>query len=155
MTYKELQQRSKDIDLLEKDLMRDLTDQEKNLVIEKGFKAFLDDIRIDISDLRLIMRVREILGAFFSEDVEKYESLVNKPDNGRVIETLEDILKDLKKDVKEDCPKQDLIDLYISRLKNGETLELESDVLDQVIDRLWDNENNIKIEVRNNKIRLR
>lgn len=154
MTYQELQQRSKDIDLLEKDLMRDLTDQEKNLVIEKGFKAFLDSIHIDISDLSLIMQVKEIFGAFFSEEVEKYEELVNRPDNGRVIETLEDILKDLKKE-DAGCPKQDLIDTYISRLKAGETLELESDILEQVIDRLWDNETNIKIEVRNNKIKLR
>lgn len=154
MTYKELQQRSKDIDLLERDLMRDLTDQEKNLVIEKGFKAFLDSIHINISDLSLIKRVKEIFGAFFSEEVEKYEALVNKPDNRRVIETLEDILKDLKKEDEADCPKQDLIDTYILRLKEGEILELESDILEQVIDRLWDNENNIKIEVRNNKIRL-
>ena len=155
MTYKELQQRSRDIDLLEKDLMRDLTDQEKNLVADKGFKAFLDSVHIDIKDLSLITRVRQLFGAFFSEDVEKYEALVNRGGNEKVIETLEDILQDLKRNTKSDYHKQDLIDACILRLKKGETLELESDVLDQVIDRLWSKEDNIKIEVRNNKIRLR
>lgn len=155
MTYKELKQRAVDIDLLEKDLMRDLTEEEKDLIANQGFKAFLNDIRITISDLTLIKRIREIFGAFFSEEIEKYEELVSRPDNAKVIETLEDILKDLKKEDEGSAIKQDAIDIYISRLKNGETLELESDILEQVIDRLWDNENNIKIEVRNNKIRLR
>lgn len=154
MTYKELQQRSKDIDLLEKDLMRDLTEDEKNLIAEKGFKAFLNQIHLDITDLSLIKRVRDIFGAFFSDEVNKYDELVNMTDNSRVIETLEDILQDLKKENKSTYNQENIIDTYITRLKNGETLELESDVLDQVIDRLWNKETNIKIEVRNNKIKL-
>ena len=157
MTYKELKQRATDIDLIEKDFMRDLTEEEKDLIAEKGFKAFLDKVEINIPDLALIKRVREIFGAFFSGSIEEYENLVNKNDNKRVIETLEDILKDLtKKDEKQsNCGETDAIEYYINRLKSGETLELDSDVLDQVIDRLWNKESNIKIEVRNNKIRLR
>jgi lantibiotic modifying enzyme len=155
MTYKELKQRSVDIDLLEKDLMRDLTEEEKNLIADKGFKAFLADININIDDLRLIKQIRELFGAFFSEDIEKYESLVNKYNTEKVIETLEDVLKDLKKEDSGSCGEVDLVDTYIRRLKAGETLELESEVLEDVIDRLWDKETNIKIEVRNNKIRLR
>ena len=152
MTFKELVQRSVDINLLEKDLMRDLTEEEKDLIANEGFKAFLDDEGITIKDLALIKRVREIFGSFFTGDIEVYEELVNKSDNEKVIEVLEDVLGDLKKE-KED-KSQDLIDVYILRLKNGETLELEPDVLDQVIDRLWNTETNIKIEVRNNKIKL-
>lgn len=157
MTHKELKQRITDIDLIEKDFMRDLTEEEKNLIAEKGFKAFLDEVDIDISDLALIKRVREIFGAFFSGSIEEYEDLVNRKDNKRVIETLEDILKDLtKKDKKKStCGEIDAIEYYINRLKSGETLELDSDVLNEVIDRLWSKETNIKIEVRNNKIRLR
>lgn len=157
MTYKELKQRATDIDLIEKDFMRDLTEEEKDLIAEKGFKAFLDKVEINISDLALIKRVREIFGTFFSGSIEEYENLVNKNDNKRVIETLEDILKDLtKKDKKQsNCGETDAIEYYINKLKSGETLELDSDVLDQVIDRLWSKETNIKIEVRNNKIRLR
>lgn len=157
MTYKELKQKEIDINLLEKDLMRDLTEEEKDLVVEKGFKAFLKDVQIDISDLSLIKRIREIFGAFFSGTIEEYEKLINKDDNGKVIETLEDILKDLKKEDqgKSNCAEVDPVEGYIKRLKNGETLELDSDVLDEVIDRLWSKETNIKIEVRNNKIRLR
>lgn len=152
MTFKELVQRSVDINLLEKDLMRDLTEDEKDLIANEGFKSFLEDSGITIKDLSLIKRVREIFGSFFTGDVDVYEKLVNKSDNEKVIEVLEDILKDLKKE-KED-KSQDLIGAYILRLKKGETLELEPDVLDQVIDRLWNTETNIKIEVRNNKIRL-
>jgi hypothetical protein len=152
MTFKELVQRGVDINLLEKDLMRDLTEDEKDLIANEGFKSFLEDSGITLKDLSLIKRVREIFGSFFTGDIEVYEELVNKSDNEKVIEVLEDVLKDLKKE-KED-KSQDLIDVYILRLKKGETLELEPDVLDQVIDRLWNTETNIKIEVRNNKIRL-
>ena len=152
MTFKELVQRGVDINLLEKDLMRDLTEDEKDLIANEGFKSFLEDSGITIKDLSLIKRVREIFGSFFTGDIEVYEELVNKSDNEKVIEVLEDVLKDLKKE-KED-KSQDLIDVYVIRLKNGETLELEPDVLDQVIDRLWNTETNIKIEVRNNKIKL-
>ena len=154
MTYEEVKQRIIDIDLLEKDLMRDLTKEEKDLIAEKGFKAFLKQVHLDIADLSLIKRVRDIFGAFFSDEVDKYDKLVNMPDNSRVIETLEDILRDLKKENKSTYNQENIIDTYIARLKNGETLELESDVLDQVIDRLWNKETNIKIEVRNNKIKL-
>ena len=153
MTFKELKQKSIDIDLLEKDLMRDLTEEEKDLVVNEGFKAFLDDNGITINDLHVIKRVREIFGSFFTGDIDVYEELVNKSDNEKVIEVLEDVLKELKKEKKEE-KEQDLIGSYTLRLKNGETLELEPDVLDQVIDRLWNTETNIKIEVRNNKIRL-
>lgn len=154
MTYEEVKQRIIDIDLLEKDLMRDLTKEEKDLVAEKGFKAFLNQVHLDVTDLSLIKRVRDIFGAFFSDEVDKYEKLVNMSDNSKVIETLEDILRDLKKENKSSYNQENIIDTYITRLKNGETLELESDVLDQVINRLWNKESNIKIEVRNNKIKL-
>lgn len=154
MTYEEVKQRIIDIDLLEKDLMRDLTKEEKDLIAEKGFKAFLNQVHLDAADLSLIKRVRDIFGAFFSDEVDKYEKLVNMSDNGKVIETLEDILQDLKKENKSSYNQENIIDTYITRLKKGETLELESDVLDQVIDRLWNKESNIKIEVHNNKIKL-
>jgi len=154
MTYEEIKQRIIDIDLFEKDLMRDLTKEEKDLIAEKGFNAFLNQVHLDVTDLSLIKRVKDIFGAFFSDEVDKYEKLVNMSDNGKVIEILEDILQDLKKENKSSYNQENIIDTYITRLKNGETLELESDVLDQVIDRLWSKETNIKIEVRNNKIRL-
>lgn len=155
MTFKELQQRIIDIDLLEKDLMRDLTLEEKDLVSKEGYEALFNKLGISIRDAHLIRRVKDIFGSYFTSEPEEYETIINKEDNSKVVEVLEDILRDIKKDDEKvfSNPKTDLIESYILRLKNGETLELESEVLDQVIDRLWNSENNIKIEVRN-KIKL-
>lgn len=154
MTYKELKQRAVDIDLLEKDLMRDLTEKEKDLVSEEGFEALFNKLGLSIKDAHLIRRIKDIFGAYLTLEPEEYEAIINKENNSDVIEVLEDVLLDLKKGTDKSEYNVDVIENYIKRLKTGETLELEPDILDQVIDRLWNTENNIKIEVRNNKIKL-
>lgn len=152
MTFKDLKQRAIDIDLLEKDLMRDLTVEEKDLVATEGYEALFKQLGLNIKDAHLMRRVKDILGAYFTLEPEEYEEIINKEDNSGVIEVLEDVLYDLKKGCTEEA---DPVVTYARKLKEGETLELESEVLDKVINYLWENENNIKIEVRNNKIRLR
>lgn len=153
MTFNDLKQRAIDIDLLEKDLMRDLTVEEKDLVATEGYEALFKQLGLNIKDAHLMRRVKDILGAYFTLEPEEYEAVINKENNDDVIEVLEDVLRDLKKEDEEE--KEDPIVAYARRLKAGETLELDSDVMDKVIDHLWETENSIKIEVRNNKIRLR
>ena len=155
MTFKDLKQRAIDIDLLEKDLMRDLTVEEKDLVATEGYEALFKQLGLNIKDTHLMKRVKNILGAYFTLDPDEYEEIINKEDNCEIIEVFEDILHDLKKEDEGCVEEEDPVVIYARKLKEGETLELESEVLDKVIDYLWANENNIKIEVRNNKIRLR
>lgn len=155
MTFKDLKQRAIDIDLLEKDLMRDLTVEEKDLVATEGYEALFKKLGLNIKDAHLMRRVKDILGAYFTLEPEEYEEIINKEDNSGVIEVLEDVLRDLKKEDEGCTEEEDPVVTYARKLKEGEILELESEVLDKVIDYLWTNENNIKIEVRNNKIRLR
>lgn len=157
MRYEDMKQRMVDIDLLEKDLMRDLTVEEKDLVATEGFEALMKQLHLDLKDLHLVHRVKGIIGLYLSGESEDFDKFAKKEDNAKVIELLEDILSELKKEdgANPGLSEQDMIKVYSERLKKGETLELDDEVLDKVVDYLWENESNVRIEVRNNKIRLR
>lgn len=154
MRYEDMKQRMVDIDLLEKDLMRDLTVEEKDLVATEGFEALMKQLHLDLNDLHLVHRIKGIIGLYLSGESEEFDKFVKKEDNAKVIDLLEDILSELKNGeaVKSE---PDMIEVYADRLKKGETLELDEEVLDKVVDYLWETEDNVRIEVRNNKIRLR
>lgn len=81
-------------------------------------------------------------------------------------EVLKKCLKDTSKEaaaklkliadtIDEIATEPDPVEEAIKKLKAGETLELETDLLDEVVDTLWQNEDNVCIEVRNNKIKLK
>ena len=152
MRYEDMKQRMVDIDLLEKDLMRDLTVEEKDLV-----EALMKQLHLDLKDLHLVHRVKGIVGLYLSGESEEFDKFAKEEDNVKVIELLEDIISELKKEdgANPGLSEQDMIKVYSERLKKGETLELDDEVLDKVVDYLWENESNVRIEVRNNKIRLR
>lgn len=157
MKYEDMKQRIVDIDLLEKDLMRELTTEEKDLVSTEGFDALMKQLNLNLKDLHLISRVKGIIGLYLSGESEEFDKFAKKEDNTKVIELLEDILSELKKEDEANpgLSEQDMIKVYSERLKKGETLELDYEILDKVVDYLWENESDVKIEVRNNKIRLR
>lgn len=71
---KEMSNVLKDVQLLEKDLMRDLTNEEIAAVINKGWEKFLaEDLKMDTDDFNALQKMREIISAFCTKDQDDYE----------------------------------------------------------------------------------
>lgn len=71
---KEMSNALKDVQLLEKDLMRDLTNEEIAAVINKGWEKFLaEDLKMDTDDFNALQKMREIISAFCTKNQDDYE----------------------------------------------------------------------------------
>lgn len=74
---KEMSNVLKDVQLLEKDLMRDLTNEEIAAVINKGWEKFLaEDLNINNDSLKTLRKAKDILSAFYSCDEDTYYATI-------------------------------------------------------------------------------
>ena len=153
MNYAQMKQTLKDVELIERDLMRDLTEDEKNLTVSEGWKALLYKLHLNDTNYKILKDMRHLISVLFTKPDEEYAELV-KTMSPVISASFRRIADDIDAANTED-EKVDPIEDAIKKLKSGETLELDSDVIDKVIDKLWETETNVRIEVRNNKIRLR
>ena len=153
MNYAQMKQTLKDVELIERDLMRDLTEDEKDLAVSEGWKALLSKLHLNDTNYKILKDMRHLISVLFTKPAEEYAELV-KTMSTVISASFRRIADDIDAANTED-EKVDPIEDAIKKLKSGETLELDSDVIDKVIDKLWETETNVRIEVRNNKIRLR
>lgn len=153
MNYAQMKQTLKDVELIERDLMRDLTEDEKDLAVSEGWKALLLKLHLNDTNYKILKDMRHLISVLFTKPDKEYAELV-KTMSPIISTSFRRIADDIDAANTED-EKVDLIEDAIKKLKAGETLELDSDVIDKVIDKLWETETNVRIEVRNNKIRLR
>ena len=153
MNYAQMKQTLKDVELIERDLMRDLTEDEKDLAVSEGWKALLLKLHLNDTNYKILKDMRHLISVLFTKPDEEYAELV-KTMSPIISTSFRRIADDIDAANTED-EKVDPIEDAIKKLKAGETLELDSDVIDKVIDKLWETETNVRIEVRNNKIRLR
>lgn len=153
MNYAQMKQALKDVELIERDLMRDLTEDEKNLAVSEGWKALLCKLHLNDTNYKILKDMKHLISVLFTKSDEEYAELVKtmSPIISASFRRIADDIDAANTEVK----KVDPIEDAIKKLKAGETLELDSDVIDKVIDKLWETETNVRIEVRNNKIRLR
>lgn len=153
MNYAQMKQTLKDVELIERDLMRDLTEDEKDLAVSEGWKALLLKLHLNDANYKILKDMRHLISVLFTKPDEEYAELV-KTMSPIISASFRRIADDIDAANTED-EKVDPIEDAIKKLKSGETLELDPDVIDEVIDKLWETETNVRIEVRNNKIRLR
>lgn len=195
-----------ELELLEKDLMRVLTPEEEEVVINQGWESLLSVLGFTDDDYKTFRRVEALISAFCTESEERYEEELAK-DNGSAKFVLQSIVNDLtdieiKKQLEgkptvgkceslgthceltsgakecdiENCfnevlteddfmqcakatfakiyKEADVTD-YIKRLKAGETLELDSRLIDRIVEVIWNECEDCNIQIVNNKIRLR
>lgn len=94
MTFEQMLNAQEDITLLERDLMRDLTSEEKDLVINQGYQALLTKLGFDDEDFKTLRRIETLISAFCTENEERYEEELKK-DNHAAKFVLQSILNDL------------------------------------------------------------
>lgn len=91
MKFEQMKESLKTIKLLEKDLMRDLTKEEKEIVINDGWETFLFDyLGITDDEFKELKYLKQIISAFYTQDESKLEELIKEAPTG-IYFTLMDI----------------------------------------------------------------
>jgi len=151
-SYLEFQQAENAIKLAEDVLMRSLTDDEKEMIIVRGFKALMESLEVSQDDWKMLREVKEVITAYTSGDEDKFMETVENSPNAR--ELFEFILAtyEAANDIKEEqelcsnpyaeaVPEKaiDPVTDVVERMKNGETVELDNDMMNKVCEHLAEN----------------
>ena len=104
MTFEQMKENLKTIKLLEKDLMRDLTDVEREIVINKGWEEFLfKHLGFTDEDFSELKAIKSIISAFYTQDEDAFAKAVrNAPES--VYFVLRDIIDEIERLEPCECP---------------------------------------------------
>jgi hypothetical protein len=150
-SYLEFKQAEEAIKLAEDVLMRPLTDDEKEMIIVRGFKALMESLEVSQDDWNMLTEVKGVLAAYTSGDEDNFLETVKRCPNAQ--ELFEFILAtyDAVNDIDEgqelcsnpyaETPSKviDPVTDVVERMKNGETVELDNDMMNKVCEHLADN----------------
>jgi hypothetical protein len=151
-SYLEFKQAEEAIKLAEDVLMRPLTDDEKEMIIVRGFKALMDSLEVSQDDWIMLKEVKEVLTAYTSGDEDNFmETVKNCPNAQELFEFIlatYDAVNDIEEEQElcsnpyvETAPAKatDPIADVVERMKNGETVELDNEMMNKVCEHLAEN----------------
>ena len=155
-SYLEFKQAEEAIKLAEDVLMRPLTDDEKEMVIVRGFKALMESLEVSQDDWNMLTEVKGVLAAYTSGDEDNFmETLSRSPlarDFFEFIVAAYDAANEGTNDDDELCTDpyntgfvdeqesvEDPVLSAIERMKNGETVDLDNEMMNKVCEHLADN----------------
>lgn len=96
MNYEELVERIENVKTLEKNMLRELTPEEKEYVLENGIKDFITNyLEFDKDDDFTFKRIKTLISAFCTDSYEAFETELDK-DNGNAIPVLKTIVNALE-----------------------------------------------------------
>ena len=151
-SYLEFKQAEEAIKLAEDVLMRPLTDDEKEMIIVRGFKALMESLEVSQDDWVMLKEVKEVLAAYTSGGEDNFmETVKNCPNAQELFEFIlatYDAVNDIE-DEQELCSNPyaetapakatDPIADVVERMKNGETVELDNEMMNKVCEHLAEN----------------
>ena len=167
-SYLEFKQAEEAIKLAEDVLMRPLTDDEKEMIIVRGFKALMESLEVSQEDWNMLTEVKGVLAAYTSGDEDNFVETVKRSPNAR--ELFEFILAtyDAASDIEEEqelcsnpyaetAPEKavDLVIDVVERMKNGETVELDDQMMNKVCEYIAENFMNYFFQSVNGKSSLK
>jgi hypothetical protein len=151
-SYLEFKQAEEAIKLAEDVLMRKLSDDEKEMIIVRGFKALMDSLEVSQEDWVMLKEVKEVLAAYTSGDEDSFmETVKNCPNAQELFEFIlatYDAVNDIEEEQElcsnpyaEAAPEKatDPIADVVERMKNGETVELDNEMMNKVCEHLAEN----------------
>lgn len=154
-SYLEFKQAEEAIKLAEDVLMRPLTDDEKEMVIVRGFKALMESLEVSQDDWVMLTEVKGVLAAYTSGNEELFmetlsrcplardffEFIVAAYDAANEVEGNEELCTNpYNADfVNEQEPTEDPVLGAVERMKNGETVELDNETMNKVCEHLAEN----------------
>ena len=151
-SYLEFKQAGEAIKLAEDVLMRPLTDDEKEMIIVRGFKALMESLEVSPTDWIMLKEVKEVIAAYTSGDEDNFmETVKNCPNAKELFEFIlatYDAVNDIE-DEQELCSNPyaetapakatDPVADVVERMKNGETVELDNETMNKVCEHLAEN----------------
>lgn len=167
-SYLEFKQAEEAIKLAEDVLMRPLTDDEKEMIIVRGFKALMESLEVSQDDWNMLTEVKGVLAAYTSGDEDNFMETVKRSPNAR--ELFEFILAtyDAASDIKEEqelcsnlyaekapAKATDPVTDVVERMKNGETVELDDQMVNKVCEYIAENFMNYFFQSINGKSSLK
>ena len=155
-SYLEFKQAEEAIKLAENVLMRPLTDDEKEMVIVRGFKALMESLEVSQDDWAMLTEVKGVLAAYTSGNEELFMETLHKCPLARdlfefivaaydaaneVTDGDEELCTDPYNTdiVNEQRPVEDPVLSIIERMKSGETVELDNETMNKVCEHLAEN----------------
>ena len=151
-SYLEFKQAEEAIKLAEEVLMRKLSDDEKEMVIVRGFKALMESLEVSQDDWVMLKEVKEVLAAYTSGDEDNFmETVKNCPNAQELFEFIlvtYDTVNDIDEEQElctnpyaETAPAKalDPVADAVERMKNGETVELDNEMMNKVCEHLTEN----------------
>lgn len=214
MTKRDLKRGLRKIQAMENELMRELTEEEINLLMSNGDESLVyDHLGMDEDDLVTLHNIRQLISTWCTLPEDEFDELVKTMDVSApyfVLRTVANALEEVdKKSIPEtkctteekctwpkECktgesggntPKMDATDFLtallsklfaverqakpsdegmgleeaviteiIDRLKKGEEVDTGSEELtEEIVEKLWNEYNNITIKTNNNKIKVK
>lgn len=151
-SYLEFKQAEEAIKLAEEVLMRKLSDDEKEMIIVRGFKALMESLEVSQDDWVMLKEVKEVLAAYTSGDEDNFmETVKNCPNAQELFEFIlatYDAVNYIEEEEElcsnpyaEAAPEKatDPIADVVERMKNGETVELDNEMMNKVCEHLAEN----------------
>lgn len=151
-SYLEFKQAEEAIKLAEEVLMRKLSDDEKEMIIVRGFKALMESLEVSQEDWVMLKEVKEVLTAYTSGDEDHFmETVKNCPNAQELFEFIlatYDAVNDIEEEQElcsnpyaETVPTKvtDPIADVVERMKSGETVELDNEMMNKVCEHLAEN----------------
>lgn len=151
-SYLEFKQAEEAIKLAEDVLMRKLSYDEKEMIIVRGLKALMESLEVSQDDWVMLKEVQEVLAAYTTGDEDKFIEAVKYCPNARelfefilatydAVNDIEDEQELCSNPYAETAPDKatDPVADAVERMKNGETVELNNDMMNQVCEHLAEN----------------
>ena len=152
-SYLEFKQAEEAIKLAEDVLMRPLTDDEKEMIIVRDFKSLMESLEVSQDDWKMLKEVKEVIAAYTSSDEDKFiETVKNSPHARELFEFILDTyeaVNDIEEEQEELCSNPyaetapakaaDPVADVVERMKNGETIELDNEMMNKVCEHLAEN----------------
>jgi hypothetical protein len=147
-SYLEFKQVEEAIKLAENVLMRALSDDEKEMIIVRGFSALMESLEVSSEDWRMLTEVKSVIEAYTSGNEELFIETLPKCPLARDFFEFVLAAYDAANDTEEDqelCtnPYAEIetnpVEEIVERMKNGETVELDDQMMNKVCEHLAEN----------------
>lgn len=161
-SYLEFKQAEEAIKLAEDVLMRPLTDDEKEMIIVKGFKALMEGLEIEQSDWQMLKEVKQVLAAYTTGNEDEFMETLAECPNARELFEFICASYAAMEDMGEACENPaavkepvDPIQDAVERMKSGETVDLDNEQMNKVCQYLAENFMNYMFRSVNGKSSLK
>lgn len=154
-SYLEFKQVEEAIKFAEEVLMRKLSCDEKDMIIVRGFQALMESLEVSPNDWEMLSQVKKVLETYTSNNEDEFMEVLKQTPAARdffeFIVAAYDAANEVADDeelctdpysadaLNEQESVEDPVLGAIERMKNGETVELDNEVMNKVCEHLAEN----------------